>query len=264
MKFLPSDINKDDIMLINIIYHNGKKDNNYCDSLDVIYKDLNTGEKYLHTIEEPKMEIFFTKEEFRDYEYNKSFLELSKTEMHTCKYKDLPFYIAKVAGPSYQNYIKRKIQEKDRQALRNIHKYVNVFGSDYDIENWYRIQWFLNYNNERPKPVTKTFLDIEVNTSKIGGFPRNGECPIDAVTLIDKETKSSFTFLLEMDDNPQIQEFKETVDDFIQDLHDTFDDTYGEYNFNIFMYKDERDLLIQLFKLINTLKRDFLLIWNIA
>jgi DNA polymerase elongation subunit (family B) len=160
------------------------------------------------------------------------------------------------------NYIKQCKETNKFSAIKNIHKYPYVFGSDYDIENWYRIQWLLEYDNNRQKKITKTFLDIEVDSISVPGFPKGGECPINAVTMIDDESNSSFTFLLENKDNPQIQEFKDNIEDFIQELHDSFDESYGFINYYIYMYEDEKELLIDLFKLINTLKRDFCLIWN--
>ena len=40
-------LDKDNLMLVNIIYHNPKKQTDYIDYLDIIYKDLKTGEKKL-------------------------------------------------------------------------------------------------------------------------------------------------------------------------------------------------------------------------
>lgn len=261
MQFLKG-VDKDNIMLVNLIYHKGGKHTEYTDYLDVIYKDLNTGEKFVKTIENPEIEIYFTKEEHRNYDYNKSFLELSQAEMHTCKYREVPFYIAKQAGDSHIKRIKQLIEMKNYAAIQNIHKYPYVFGSDYDIENWYRIQWVLNYDNDKPKPITKSFLDIEADTINVEGFPRGGECPINAISIVDEESKSCYTFLLENDKNPQIQEFKDNIESFIEELHVAFDESYGEFKYNIFMYDNEKKLLIDTFKLINTLKRDFLMIWN--
>ena len=263
MNFLGK-IKSNNIMFLETIYHYPNKERKYKDSLDIIYKDLTTGEKHILTIDEPEMEIYFTKEEFKNFQHNKSFSPLNETECHRAKYKDLPFYIAKQAGEEYLTYIKQKIETRNRYAINNLHKYRYVFGSDYNIENWYRIQWLLNYHNDKPKPITKTYLDIEVDSIEVVGFPKDGECPINAITLIDETTNTCFTFLLENKNNPQIEEFKKDIDNFIEELHNTFDESYGKLNYNIYMYEDESELLIDTFKLINTLKRDFLMIWNIG
>ena len=261
MKFLPHR-DKEETMLVNIIYHNGSRETDYNDYLDIVYKDLRTGEKFVETIENPEIEIYFTKEQFRNYDYNKAFLELEEAEMHTCRYKDLPFYIAKQAGEKYVNYIKSCIQNKNRSAINNIHKYIYVFGSDYDIENWYRIQWVLHNDNDKKKPITKQFADIEVDSIDIEGFPRDGECPINAVTIVDEDSMTSYTFLLRNEKNPQIQQFEDSIDEFVEELHAEFDETYGYIDYRFYMYDDEREMLKDVFKLINMLKRDFLLIWN--
>lgn len=257
-------LDSENIMLVNLIYHSPKKDYDYKDYLDIIYKDLRTGEKKLHTIEEPEIEIYFAKEEARDYDYNKSFIEFKDVEMHRCKYKDLPFYIAKVAGQEYVNYIKNAIQTNNSSKIKNIHKYKYVFGSDYDIENWYKIQWFLNNHNDKEKPLTKMFLDIEVDSIDIEGFPSDGDCPINAVTIVDEESMTSFTFLLRNERNTQIKQFENNVDEVVQEMNDMFEESYGKIEYRFYMYDDERDMLVDVFKLINTLKRDFLLVWNMS
>ena len=58
MKFLSPDINKENIMLIDILYHGANKRNDYTDALDIIYKDIDTGKKHLKTIEEPEIDIY--------------------------------------------------------------------------------------------------------------------------------------------------------------------------------------------------------------
>ncbi|WP_216369620.1 hypothetical protein, partial [Brevibacillus sp. MCWH] len=127
------------------------------------------------------------------------------------------------------------------------------------IENWYKIQWFLNNHNDKEKPLTKMFLDIEVDSIDIEGFPSYGDCPINAVTIVDEESMTSFTFLLRNEKNPQIKQFENNVDSVVQELNDMFEESYGKIEYRFYMYDDERDMLVDVFKLINTLKRDFLL-----
>jgi len=250
-------------MLLNVMYHN-KKVGGDADYLDIIYKDLDTGEKFVETIREPEIEIYFTKEKYRNYDYNKLFIELDQTEMHRCKFNNLPFYIAQQAGDMFKKFIEDCKATGNWGKIHEIHKYPYVFGSDYDIENWVRIQWVLHNDNDRPKYITKQFLDIEVDSYKFDGFPKEGECPINAATIVDKESKSVFTFLLRNPENPLIADFEARVDEFIKELHDDFDDVYGVLDYNIYMYDDECDLIVDMFKLINTLKRDFMLIWNMG
>ena len=54
----------------------------------------------------------------------------------------------------------------------------------------------------------------------------------------------------------------ETMDDFIKDLHDSFDETYGELKYSIREYREEIDLIADVFRLLNDRKPNFCLIWN--
>ena len=265
MKFLPSSIDKDNIMLCNMMYNRGSQASDYKDSLDIVYKDLTTGEKVLHTITQPEIEIFFVKPEHRTFEHNKPYIEISKCDPVLTTIRNIPFVVAKDSGESGQRFVRDCIDRKDFRKMNEILRYYYVFGADMDAESYYRAQWLLNYDNEAVKPVTKAFLDIEVDTIDVSGFPRDGECPINAVSVVDGAGKAVYTFLLDNSErNPQIQEFKDNINDFIDELHEAFDESYGVLDYRIYMYTDERKMLKDLFKLINTLKRDFLLIWNMG
>lgn len=265
MRFLDgSGIDTDDVMLINIMYHKPTKETNWCDYLDVIYKEISTGEKKLYTIKDPEMEVFIVKEEYRDFTYNKTFIDIDKTYPLRVKCKNLEMEIAKEAGPNYVQMIKDCKQTRNWSAAKNIHKWRYVFGSDFEIENYFRIQWALEYENDKPKHLTKQYADIEVDSIDIVGFPKHGVCPINAITVVDHETLTCYTFLLRCDKNPQIAEFEDNVDKFIEELHEMFDESYGELSYNIYMYDEDKEinLIRDFFKLVNTFKRDFMMFWN--
>lgn len=262
MKFLPPNIDSSNVMLLDMIYHNPNKDNERVDCLDIIYKDLKTGKKYIKSIENPTIDIYFEKEQYRNHTYNKSFIEMDKCNKHTCEYKKLPWYIAQQGGEEYVNELRRLVEVGRFKDIQKIQTYPYVFGSDIPIDTFYRTQWLMEYDNEHMKPLTKTYLDIEVDTINTVGFVRDGSCPINAVTVVDDITNSSYTFLLNNPDNPLIKEFIDDIDNFIEELHEMFDESYGRLSYYIYMYDDEKDMLIDIFKLINTLKRDYCLIWN--
>lgn len=262
MDFLGNVPHKDSLMLLDVIYHRANKDNDRVDCIDIIYKDLKTNEKHLKSIKNPEMEIYFLKDEYRNYTYNKTHMEIEKCEKHTCQYKSLPWYIAKQAGQDYVNELKRMIEMKQYRDLNRIQSYPYVFGSDMPIDTYYRIMWKLNYDNELNKPLTKTFLDIEVDIIDHVGVPTKGECPINAVTIVDEESKSVFTLLLNNPDNPLIKEFMDDISNFDKELHEMFDESYGYLQYRIFMYDDEKELIKNIFRLLNSLKRDYCLIYN--
>lgn len=254
---------RDNIMFLHTLYHRPNADFDWNDMLEIVYKRLDTGEKEVFSIENPKMDVYIAKDGYRN-DYYRDYMPIEHVEKHTFPYKDLEMCIAKIAGEEWVKYLKDNIANRNRKANKNIHKWENVYGSDYDIEQWYRIQWLLHLDNDKPKPVTTGYLDIETDILGLDHFVLPGEVPINAVTLIDEENMQSHTLLLRNDKNPQIAEFEEDIDGFIDELHELFDETYGVIDYNIYMYdeRDEIELIKDLFRLINTLQKDFILIWN--
>lgn len=258
--------NPENLMLLNVIYHKPTRESNWNDSIDIVYRDLTENKKKLKHITNPTMDIYFVKDEGDNlkYTYNKTFIEQDKVYKETVCYKDVEKAIAEKAGGVYKDYYWKCINERKRSELKNLHKYRYVFGSDLDIENYYRVQWYINYDNNKPKSPTRAFLDIETDIINIEGFPEPGSCPVSVVNVIDAENHTSYTLALAKleEPNPLISDFIDKAKDFIKECHDTFDDFYGEFEYKIFMYDDEKELLKQLFALLNMLKKDFVLIWN--
>ena len=267
MEFLKlKESRKDDIMLINVIYHQPSPNTNWNDSIDIIYKDLTTGEKYLESIDNPNMEVYFTKPEFRNYDYPKFTLPINQVEPVKISCKNAPRDIAKIAGGQYVQYYNACKDTKNRNAMKNMHKYKYVMASDYDPESYYRIQYSIHYKNDKPKIIDKMYSDIEVDGINIQGFVSGGVAPINAITLIDEKTRISYTFALRNEKNPQIQELEDNIDEFIKTCHDMFDESYGVFDYRIFFYDEinEIQMIKDYFSLIHRLKRDFILFWNMG
>lgn len=258
--------NPDNLMLVNVIYHRPCRESNWNDSIDIVYRDLDENKKKVKHIENPTMDVYFVKDENDNmkYNHNKTFIERDKCYCESIMYKDIEKAIAEKAGGSYLDYYWKCVNEKRRGALKNLHKYRYVFGSDLDIENYYRVQWYLNYNNDRPKKVTRAFLDIETDIINIKGFPEPGSCPVSVVTVVDADDKVCYTLALKNLEQPnaQIEDFMKNAKKFVDECHENFDESYGRFEYKIFMYDDEKELLIQLFALLNLLQKDFVMIWN--
>ena len=164
MEFLKlKETNRDDIMLINVIYNQPTAQTNWTDTIDVIYKDLSTGEKHLETIINPTMDVYFTKPEYQNYDYPKYTMPLEQLEIRNISCKNAPGDIAKIAGGKYWQYYQECKRTKNRKSMKNLHKFKYVMASDYDPESYYRIQFSCHYLNEKPKPITKLYSDIEVD-----------------------------------------------------------------------------------------------------
>lgn len=252
-------------MLCDVIYHKPTKRTDYKDYLSIIYKDLVTNQKELMKITEPEFTIYEVKDEYRTFKTARHYFGKDDCIEHTIKYKNLHKEIADIIGDPGKRFLKEHRSYFDRRAL---FKYPYVLGADIPIETYYRVLWHEQLGNELKKDITCQYMDIEVNQKHWdgAGIPRHGECPIDAVSLVDDCTNTVYTFLLKVPDNPQIEDFilPENIKEFQKELHEMFDDVYGELTYNIYMYTSELELLQKLFTLIHSLKRDFVLIWNMA
>lgn len=253
-----------DLLLLNVIYQRPLKENEYHDYCYVVLKNVRTGEKKLVTLEDPDMLIYVVKPEYRDYTHYPMYKALNMCDTYRVKYKSIEKFIGKVGGENTQAYLDNCIRN-NYAAAKNLHKWPYVLGSDYQYENYFRVEWALHYHNQdiEIKP-TKMYLDIEVDTRSIIGFPRPGECPINAVSLIDEHTSTVFVYLLDDPNNPQITDFINDMDGFIQRCHEAFDEFYGVLDYQIQFFEDEMDLIKSVWGKINELKRDFLEVWNLS
>lgn len=267
-----------DLTIMNTIYHYPKIDPSTekwdNGSIDIIAKDNVTGKKILDHIEDPIYPFYFSKEPI---ETNLLFIEKDKVELIETSYKDLIKTIAELTDNLEFYY--DNLKNKNRKANNILHMHPQVFWSDTAIEDKYRFLFRDKFQNRIINP-TVSFFDIEVDGINIkGDFPEPGEVPINAVTLINPETKEIYTLLLRNKNNPLIEQFeKEThykllyneLKEFIAMKVGGSEQAaiYGLDKFEIkFLFYDEIDeirLIQDLFILINNLQPDILLAWNMA
>lgn len=285
-------IPKNNAMLLDVQYMKPNKKNGNTDGcIYIIWKDLRTGEKNLEVINNPKVDLYFTKPEYRTHTYNKSYEELSKCDKKTVPYKDVIKEIVEDAGPEYKKRLHELYQMGRYREIDSFKTYPYVYCADFDIRGFYRYQWLQKYDNDKPKPIKNGFLDIEVDSLEAVGFPDPQFCPIDLVTIINDSTMMSYTFALigveckekdmtNMSEEEKVEELKrremyksriqqqenlvENVDLLQRELHNLFDDLYGEIDYNFYFYKDERKMITHIFELIHKIKVDFMMVWNIG
>jgi hypothetical protein len=263
------------ITIINTIYHKSKKDpetGKYGkDSIDIVFRDLDTGEKKFEHIEEPTYTYYIAND---DVQVTHNMLFIDKDSVHpvTCKYRDVLKSIAEKTDNLdffYDNISNGNYRENEK--LYTIPK---IFNADMNIEDFYRIEFNKTYRNESYSP-TKLYFDIEVDTKDmIGDFPEPGECPINAITLVDEYNKMIYTLLLKNYNNPLIEEFSR-IPDITKDLKEFVKENVGgwkkeklygldEFEYSIVFYDEEIMLIRDMFKYINKTRPDFALAWNIA
>ncbi len=263
------------ISLLNVIYHKPKKDmetGKYdTGSLDIIFKDLNTGEKKVQHIKDPKYTYYIAKDEFVP-EYNKLYIEKEKVYPVECKYRDIKKSIAE--NTNNLEWFYDNLSNGNARANDQLFTIPKIFNADMNIEDWYRFQFDKLYKND-VYPISKLYFDIEVDgINQKGDFPELGECPVNAITLVDDRTKSVYTLLLENHNNPLIEEFKKTPN-IINELKEFIRKSVGgwkneirfglnDFNYKILFYEEEIQLIHDAFNIINSLKPDFAMAWNIA
>ena len=249
-------------LLMDVFYHRPTKDTKFNDYAYIVLKNAQTGEKKLATAQNPEMLLYVVNEDCRDYTHSPSYMPLKECKQVRVKYKNVIKSIAEIGGKKTME-IYDYYKQNNFAGTKNLFRYPYVLGADYNYPDYLRIEWALHYHNPNIEiKLTKMYLDIEVDGIDIPGFPKYGECPINAVSLIDEESSTVYVYLLDNPDNPQIDEYMKSIDERIAEYHAAFDETYGVLDYKILLYEDELEMLVQMFQLINTLKRDILLIWN--
>jgi hypothetical protein len=284
-------INKENSMLIDIQYVKSNRKNGTPDYLYLIWKDMDTNEKYMQAIKEPPVEIYFEKPEFRDHVYNKNYTTIDTVTKKVVRYENIIYAIAEDMGDIGKQKLRSCFETKNYQGLKEFYIYPYVYGADHDVRVWYRNKWMETFDNDRPKVLSKGFLDIEVDTFESPGFPDPAFDPIDLITFIDITHSKSYTFcLVDRECKPkdmtnmsyderlkelerrslyeerhrQEQYWMENQDELKEKISEKFDESYPNMEYNFYFYKDERKMLVHLFQLINILKLDFIGIWNIS
>lgn len=253
---------KSNIKLIKTLYHYGNKDTDYIDAMDVVYKNVDTGEKFVKRIDEPQVSVYVPlpgKEQVVTPEH----MALSDVKMVMVPYRNREMAIAHMLGGNTPQMVADAYRSSNRRAAMNVHKEPNIVGSDYTIDQWYNIQWYLNMRNNKELKIDKAAFDIEVDLA-LGGKGKLEDAlhPINAVTLIDMKLGKVYTQLLRNKTNPQIDEFEDKIDEFIEELHRDFDEVYGKLDYSIFMYDRETELIKDFALLTKAINADFMMVWN--
>jgi len=258
------DFNSQNKLLLNVYYSRGNREYNVPDVCTFVYKDTTTKEKHMMEWEHPLMKMYVVKEEFRDDSFYPETVPRSHCDVWMFPYREVLSQIYRLASPHMRKFVDWCRETGNYYSMKKLHHTPCVLASDFPYENYFRIEWLLNYaQKDLDMSITKQYLDIEVDSISVPGMPENGNCPINAVTIVDQELMQCFTFLLRNPENPLIAEFEAHIDDFIGLCHQSFDESYGRLEYNIYMYDEELELISNVFRLINTMKRDFLLIWNL-
>ena len=281
-----------DLVILDATYHfpnkqqvesyNGVKTVYTPDTMTIVYKDNTTGKKGIEVIENPKYVFYMLKNNIPTPNYDMFFTDMKNLDEIICRYRDINKAIAEKLDQyegttKYTDLYKKNVRDGNYKANMDFQKSRRVFGSDIPINDFYRMRFAEQYKNTET-PVSRAYLDIEVDVKlSPTDFPTNGNCPINAISYFEHDTKRLFTFLLNQKDvNPKSNEFCTTVDNraFNEEFKGFLNETLGSEKVKDFKleniqtkvltYDDELTLLKDLFGYINYTKPDFLMVWNMS
>ena len=268
-----------DITILDCIYRYPHRDEKtgllYPDTMTILFKDNVTKQKDFRIIERPEYAYYFRDPElYGDPGYNQFFESEEYLKLVRCRYKDLNKSLALTLGYSQEWYDKFRT---DKESMNLLIKDRRIFGSDIDINDFYRMRFAEQYKNE-DVPVSIAFMDIETDNAQIGGkFPTEGNCPVNAISYFDKDSKELTTLLLDTKNNPLITKFIDAYND--EDYNNYFKafltDAFGgvqkiekfkltQIKTQVYMYTSEIDLIRDFFSFVNMKKPDFILAWNMS
>ena len=264
------------VSLVNVIYLRSQKNELGKwgdDYLYIVFKDMDTQEVKMQELINPKY-TYYISNGTKSINHNLLYIEKEYVEPVTTTYRDLKKSIAEKTNNLDWYYDCLKSGNfKDTDRLFEI---PTVFNADMHIEDYYRKLFARLYKNEPYNP-TKVFFDIEVNVQNMDpgdSFPEHGKYPIDAITVMDDAHKKVYTLLLEDPTNPLVNKFKHTsgiIDKFkafIQNHVGGWKEEarlgLNDLDLKIIFFKSEIDLIVTLFKIINTIKANVATAWNIA
>ncbi len=264
----------DRITILNTIYIRQQKDEDGKygpDYLYIVFKDLNTGDKKMQMIKNPKYTYYIANDNV-PISHNMMYIENYQVHPVTCEYKDLKRSIAENTGNL--EWFKENLRNGNYKDNDKLFSIPSVFGADMNIEDFYRFEFDKYYANE-PFTPTKLYFDIETDIIDVrGDFPEPGECPVNAITLVDDTNKRIYTLLLENYKNPLIDQFKqeqnlpEKLKEFVRERVGGWKNEVrfelDKFSYKIAFFDEEINLIKACFDLINVIKPDFALAWNIA
>lgn len=269
LKFLTNITELQHLMPLNIIYTDNDKYNmeSKDDFIDILYKDMDTGKKYVETILHPNIEIWITKPEYRTYSYIRNWSTKEELQSHIVPFKERYKYAANILGIS----------------LSDVKTSPYVYQIDMTIEHFYLSHFMLEYGNELPKILNKGVFDIENDIVQLDDFPVHGECPIDCITLIASDSLHSYTLIWTQDNLPYlsqthkdykiIEEYRDTFHREMENLrnnpsilenecHLMFDEIYGDMDYKFLFFDEEIELITTFFRLAELENLDILGAWN--
>ena len=253
---------------------------------EVIYLDPITHQLEVR-YEEPIVDIWFLKEEYRTNQYQISQAEMDKCYPVYCKVSQIPLAIAQNVGGEWKEYFDKNSKYKKQSELSEyMCRCPWVFKADFVPDVYFRLRWLQKYGDQIDvSQVTYGFLDIEIDVIDKTVNPKDitdVSQPVNAVTIILPHKKicavlvlgprpkhkihPKFHMLLDKQKvefdwmvNHQ-EEFKRMI---VEDDEDNKKYLEGyDVRLHIFDFNDEIKLIKTVFDYINKYRPMFMTSWN--
>mgnify|MGYP006326896139 CR=1 FL=1 len=244
MKFLKDLRDDQQVIPLKIMYNNAY---NSKDILSIVYKDVNTGKKYVENIEEPEIEIYIVKPEYRGKEvsgkYMTDTIDLKYCETYTCKYKWRKQFAAKILNITPEDVMMSPY----------------VANIDVDIKNWYFIQFVREYYYPGVKIINTGYVDIETDITQTNII---GESPIVCLTYISENAHTVYNYSVYNEKYKGCKEFADNTNKFAEECAEAFS-LYGtDWEYDIRVYNDEMSMIYEFWDTVHKADDDFLVAWN--
>lgn len=235
------------------------KNYNNGDVISVVYKDVDTGKKYVENIPDPMFEMYIVKPEYRnnpslDAPFASSYMhdavEKDKCDVIRCKWKDRYRVAAKELKITYDDVIYSPY----------------VFNFDIDIKAWYFSQILKEYPAKIPAggiTVKSGYIDIETDITRTSIL---GESPIVCITYISETTGTVYNLAVENSKYSKNDYYMSHMEEFIKDCKESFamynDYIDGEWNYECLVYSTETKMMHAIWDIIHLVDDDYLGAWN--
>ena len=272
-------------ILLNVTYNKPDKKKEIEESFEVVYK-TDTG-VYL-SYEDPEVEFYVVKPEYRDFNYNKPQELLSRMDKVTCKVSEIRYKIAEAIGDEGLQFIRQCYASKNFGALNRLYKWRYAFAADFQPEYYYMKRWYKQYPLREDIHLSKAFIDIELDMMDdyvdLENLQNTAHAPVNCVTVAFEDTSEVFTFILRPfkpsrlkygseeeyqkryklyeDQLAQHQKMMSDLPGMINRIHKDFDATYGELIYTLKEYEEEIQLIADIFRTINERKPNYCTAWN--
>ncbi len=246
MKFLKSSKNNA-VVPIKFMY------NTAADVLMIVYKDILTNQKFVENIQKPKVPVWIIKPEYRnqtglgskfDSSYRHDWLNKDLCEEYLVPYKYRKYEIAKI------------LEIEPEEVVDSPY----VGWGDLDIKTIYFLEFIFEYGTDIVDYTpTEGFFDIETDVAKTKDY---GYMPITCIIYVDGASKTAYQFAMNNEEYGNMKWVREHLKDMIDDYHEKFTPTYGEFEYHIAVFNNELDMIAAFWDVVRHCDPDFLEAWN--